>query len=79
MLGGGLAQHGDAFAVEEDDRAEVDVELHVQALGLDLGERRSDADAGVVHEHIQAVDSGSRCASTTFLISASSATFAASA
>ena len=50
---GGL-EHGDGFAVEEDDRAEVHVELHVKALGLDLADGGADADAGVVHEHVQA-------------------------
>ncbi len=51
---GGLAQHRHRLAVEEDDRAQVDVELHVQALGLDVGNAGTDADAGVVDEHVEA-------------------------
>ena len=47
-------QHRHAFAIEEDDRADVDVELHVQALGLDLADGRADAHARVVDEHVEA-------------------------
>ena len=53
-LGGGRAEHAHALAVKEEDRAQVDVELHVQSLGLDVSDGRADADAGVVDEHVEA-------------------------
>src|SRR5258708_10102708 len=53
VLGGGLSKHRRAFAVEEEDRAEVDRELHVDVLGLNLRDRPADADAGVVDEHVE--------------------------
>jgi hypothetical protein len=53
---GGRTQHLDGLAVEEDERAQVDVELHVQPFGLDLRDRRADSDAGVVDEHIEAAE-----------------------
>ena len=43
VLGAGGAQHLGALAVEEDDRADVEVELHVEALGLRVGDRGADA------------------------------------
>ena len=42
-----------ALAVEEHDRADVDVELHVDVLGLVLVDRGADAHAGVVDEDVQ--------------------------
>ncbi len=53
MLGAGGEQQREAFAVEQHDRAQIDVELHVKALGLDVRQRCSDADARVVDEHVQ--------------------------
>src|SRR3954451_1227795 len=53
VLGTGGAQHLDALAVEEHDRAQVHVELHVDALGLHLGDRRPDAHPGAVDEHVE--------------------------
>ncbi len=53
MLGRGGAQHAHALAVEEDDRAQIDVELHIQALGVDLGHRGADPDTGVVDQHVE--------------------------
>ena len=50
MLGGGGAQQLDRLAIEENDRAEVDRELQVDALCLVLAGGRADADAGVVDE-----------------------------
>ena len=54
MLGAGGAQQLRALAVEEDDRAQVDVELEIDPLGGDLGDGGADADAGVVDQHVQA-------------------------
>ena len=50
---GGGPEHLDALSVEEDDRAQVDVQLHVQALGLDLGHGGPDPDARVVDQHVE--------------------------
>src|SRR5205085_1570259 len=53
VLGSRGAQHVGALAVEEDVGAQVDVELHVEPLGLDLADGGADAQAGVVDEHVQ--------------------------
>jgi hypothetical protein len=53
VLGAGGAQEIGTLAVEEDDRAQVEVELHVGALGLDVGHRRAEPDAGAVDEHVE--------------------------
>ena len=54
MLGRRRQQQGQAFAIEQHGGAQVDVQLHVEALGLNLAHGRADAHAGVVHEHVQA-------------------------
>src|SRR4051794_21165510 len=54
MLGAGCAQQLQALAIEENDRAQVDVELKIDVLGLMLGGRRADSGAGVVDEHVEA-------------------------
>ena len=54
MLGAGLAQHRQALARADDQRPQVDAELHVEVLGLDLVHRRADPDAGVVDQHVEA-------------------------
>src|SRR5215203_2963859 len=54
VLGAGLAQHGQALAGAEDQRPQVDGQLHVEVLGLDLLHRRPDPDPGVVDEHVEA-------------------------
>ena len=54
MLGAGLAQHRQPLAGADDQRPQVDRELHVEVLGLDLVHRRADPDAGVVDEHVEA-------------------------
>jgi hypothetical protein len=43
-----------AFPVEEHDGPEVEVELHVDALGLDVGDRAAEPHAGVVDEDVEA-------------------------
>ena len=54
VLGARGAQEVGALAVEQDDRPQVDVELHVDPLGDDVGDGRADAHAGVVDEHVEA-------------------------
>ena len=54
VLGARGAQQVDALAVEEDRRAQVDAELQVDLLGRQLADRRADADAGVVDQHVEA-------------------------
>jgi hypothetical protein len=49
----GRAQQVSALAVEQDQGAEVDVELKVDALGDRLGDRSADADTRVVDEHVE--------------------------
>ena len=56
VLAAGGAQHLGALAVEEDDRAQVDGELEVDALGLVLVDGRAGADAGVVDQHVEAAE-----------------------
>ena len=53
MLRSRGAQHVGALAVEEDVGAQVDVELHVEPLGLDLADGGADAQPGVVDQHVQ--------------------------
>jgi hypothetical protein len=53
VLGASGAQQVGALAVEEDDRPQVEVELHVDPLGLHVGHRRADPDAGAVDEHVE--------------------------
>src|SRR3954471_7114715 len=54
VLSAGLAQHRQPLAGAEDQRPQVDRELHVEVLGLDLLHRRPDPDAGVVDEDVEA-------------------------
>jgi hypothetical protein len=54
VLAGGLAQHRYAFAVEEEDRAQVDRQLHVDVLRLHLCDLCAGAHTGVVDEHVEA-------------------------
>ena len=56
VLGAGAAQHVGALAVEEDDRAQVEVDLHVDLLRRVLGDRRADPDARVVDQHVEAAE-----------------------
>src|SRR6185295_117873 len=49
-----LVQQRQPLAGADYQRPQVDAELHVEVLGLDLLHRRSDADAGVVDEHVEA-------------------------
>ena len=53
MLGPGLLEQLGALAVEEDDRAQVDVELHIDEFGQVLAGRGADAHAGVVDQHVE--------------------------
>jgi len=53
VLRAGGAQQLGALAVEEDDRAQVEVELHVDPLGLHVGHRRADTHAGAVDQHVE--------------------------
>src|SRR3954452_19629205 len=53
VLGAGLAQHRQPLAGAEDQRPQVDGELHVEVLGLDLLHRRPDPDPGVVDEDVE--------------------------
>ena len=53
VLGAGLAQHRQPLAGADDQRPQVDPELHVEVLGLDLGHRRADPDPGVVDERVE--------------------------
>ena len=56
MLGAGGSQHRAALPVEQDDRANVDVELHVDMFGLVVVGSRGDADAGVVDQHVETTE-----------------------
>src|SRR3954453_13402075 len=53
VLGARLTQHRQALAGADDQRPQVDGELHVEVLGLDLGHRRTDPDAGVVDQNVE--------------------------
>jgi hypothetical protein len=53
VLGAGRAQQVGALAVEEDDRPQVEVELHVGPFGDDVADRRADPHAGAVDEHVE--------------------------
>ena len=53
MLGARRPQQLGALAIEEHDRADVDVELHVDVLGLVLVDRGADPHAGVVDEDVE--------------------------
>src|SRR5215218_4651930 len=53
VLGAGLAQHRQALAGAEDQRPQVDRQLHVEVLGLDLLHRRPDPNPSVVDEHVE--------------------------
>src|SRR5215218_1663030 len=54
VLGTGRAQHRQPLAGAEDQRPQVDRQLHVEMLGLDLLHRRPDPDPGVVDEDVEA-------------------------
>jgi hypothetical protein len=54
VLGAGGRQQRQGLAVEERKRAQVRRQLQVQQLRRQLADRRADADAGVVHQHVQA-------------------------
>ncbi len=58
VLGAGLAQQRQSLAGAEDQRPQVDRELHVEVLGLDLLHRCPDPDAGVVDQHVEAAVGG---------------------
>ena len=53
VLGPRGAQQVRALAVEEDHRAQVQVELHVDPLGRLVGDAGAEADARVVDEHVE--------------------------
>src|SRR5205807_9725505 len=53
VLGAGGAQQLIAFAVEEDDRAEIDADLHVEIFGLDVAHGSADPDPGVVDQYVE--------------------------
>ena len=44
------------LAAHQVDRAQVHVELHVELLGLGVRHGAADADAGVVHQHVEAAE-----------------------
>jgi hypothetical protein len=56
VLGAGGAQQPDALAVHQHHRAHVQLQLQVEPLRRDLRERRAEADAGVVDEHVEAAE-----------------------
>src|SRR6476659_1556450 len=53
VLAAGLAQHRQALAGADDQRPQVDRQLHVEIFGLDLLHRRADPHAGVVDERVE--------------------------
>jgi hypothetical protein len=56
MLGARRPEHVGALPVEEHDRSQVHLELEVDVLRLLLGHGRSDANAGVVDEHVESAE-----------------------
>jgi hypothetical protein len=54
VLGAGFAQHRQPLARADDQRPQVDRELHIEVLGLDLLHRRADSHAGVVDQRVEA-------------------------
>ncbi len=53
MLGARRSKHCGALPVEQDHRPQVHADLQVHVLGLLIGDRRPDTQAGVVDEHVE--------------------------